>query len=146
MAFLYFLLLLPLVNCEGLDHIFVATGDPNVESVKTEVIDVNNPLNVCNGLPDYPLTLDGASGGLVDDFGEKYPIVCGGYYYGEYFDTCVAVGKTEFKLVHARAYGAAVSLPGDILWISGGKGGEFGGELSSTEIVEILDDPISTEG
>ena len=65
------LLLLPLINCHGLNHLLVATGDPNDLSVKTEVIDLGDAGNVCNGLPDYPLTLDGASGGLVDNSGEK---------------------------------------------------------------------------
>ena len=143
----YLLVFLPLVNCQALDHIFVATGDPNDESVKTELIDLSDASNVCDGLPDYPKPLDGASGGLLDNFGQKYPIVCGGYYYGEYSNTCVAVGREEFKLVHARAYGAAVSFPGlPFLWIAGGKGGEFGEELSSSEIVEVLGNPISTEG
>ena len=141
------LLFSPFTSSQILDHLLVATGDPNAESVKTEVIDVGDAGNVCNDLPDYPLTLDGASGGLVQNSGEKYPVVCGGYYYGDYFDMCVTMGKSEFKLLHARAYGSAVLLPDETLWITGGKGGEFGEELSSSEIIKIINnDPVSTEG
>ena len=141
-------ILLPLINCQILDHILVTSGDPNDESVKTEVIHLADDGNICTGLPDYPMPLDGASGGLIDDFGTKYPIVCGGYYYGDYYDDCIVIGNPEksTKLVHARSYGAAVTPPGDFMWITGGKGGEFGEELSTSEIVEILDVPIVTEG
>ena len=98
------LFFLPLLNCQVLNYVLVATGDPNDQSVQTELIDLNDANNICTGLPNYPLTLDGASGGRVDNVDEIWPVVCGGYYYGEYFDECIAIGKPELetRLLHAR--------------------------------------------
>ena len=142
------LFLLPLINCQNLNYLLVATGDPNDQSVQTELIDLNDANNICTGLPNYPLSLDGASGGRVDNVDEIWPVVCGGYYYGEYFDECIVIGKPELetRLLHARAYGAAISLPDGSFLIMGGKGGEFGEELSSSERIEALDDVIVEEG
>jgi hypothetical protein len=44
------------------------------------------------------------SGGRVDNVDEIWPVVCGGYYYGEYFDECIVIGKPELetRLLHAR--------------------------------------------
>ena len=82
------------------DKIFVTTGDPNEESVKTELIDLDDASNICS-LPDYPMPLDGAIGGLVRD---QFPVICGGYYYGDYYDDCVVIGNPELniKLLQGR--------------------------------------------
>ena len=86
-----------LINCQVLDHLLIATGDPNEQAIKTEVLDLDNANNICSELPDYPLPLDGASGGRVDNVDELWPVVCGGYYYGEYFDQCNVLGKPELE-------------------------------------------------
>ena len=81
------LFLLPLINCQVLNYVLVATGDCNCfndQSVQTELIDLNDENNICTGLPNYPLPLDGASGGRVDNVEEIWPVVCGGYYYVEF--------------------------------------------------------------
>ena len=79
-------------NNFNLDAIFVTTGNPNEESVKTEVLDLGHPENVCSGLPNYPIALEGASGGLL---AEKYPMVCGGLDYStyEYVSDCIVLGN-----------------------------------------------------
>ena len=47
------------------------------------------------------MPLDGAFGGLVRD---QFPVICGGYYYGDYYDDCVVIGKPELniKLLQGR--------------------------------------------
>ena len=47
----------------NLDAIFVTTGDPNEESIMTEIIDLGHPENVCSGLPNYPIAL----GAFIND-------------------------------------------------------------------------------
>ena len=80
-----------------LDAIFVTTGDPNEESIKTEIIDLGHPENVCSGLPNYPIALEGASGGLL---AEKYPVVCGGLDFStyEYVRDCIVLGTVDQKI------------------------------------------------
>ena len=60
--------------------------------MKTEIIDLGHPENVCSGLPNYPIALEGASGGLL---GDKYPVVCGGLDYStyEYVSDCIVLGN-----------------------------------------------------
>ena len=102
------------------DKVFVATGDPLDESVTTEVIDLANADHVCSGLPDYPMKLDGAMGGLI---GGHFPVVCGGLDYGTYHDECFVIGKPDYteKLLAPRALGYAVNLPDQSLWFTGGQ-------------------------
>ena len=126
---------------------------------------MGHPENVCSGLPNYPIALEGASGGLL---AEKYPMVCGGLDYStyEYVSDCIVlgnynqnwfsqnfqyslfnknfreiakIGKPELstKLITGRAFSYGLEIGVDSLWITGGKGGEFGEELKSTEIVKI---------
>ena len=38
-----------------LDKLLVTTGDPIPEGSKSEVIDLSDPENVCEPLPNYPL-------------------------------------------------------------------------------------------
>ena len=41
------------------------------------------------------------------------------------------------KLITGRAFASGLEIGVDTLWITGGKGGEFGEELKSTEMVKI---------
>lgn len=124
------------------DKILVATGDPNEESVKTEIIDLSRQCNAIDEFPNFPQSVEGAIGGMLN---HEEAIVCGGYYYGDYFDDCVTFASANQgalkKLIHKRAFGSAVTLPDASLWIMGGKGGEFGEELSSTEIFVANQEP-----
>ena len=46
------------------------------KSKSTEVFDMEYPMKTCEKLPDYPLAVYFAVGGLVD----KMPVICGGAY------------------------------------------------------------------
>ena len=46
----------------------MTTGDPIPEGSKSEVIDLSDPENVCEPLPNYPLGMASGFGGL----GAKY--------------------------------------------------------------------------
>ena len=123
----------------------MAGGDPNDESMLTEILNLNSPSSNCP-FPSLPSPIEGAVGGLVNF---QHAIVCGGYYYGDYSDDCLIGSSTYGKLKQGRAFGASVTLPDSTLWITGGKGGEFGSELSSTEIISAntiesgIDLPVS---
>ena len=54
----------------------VTTGDPIPEGSKSEVIDLSDPENVCESLPNYPLGMASGFGGLVDG---NTPLLCSGY-------------------------------------------------------------------
>ena len=51
----------------------MATGNPNEEATKTELLDLNDPDNVCN-MPSYSIPLEGATGGLIEF---DNPMFCG---------------------------------------------------------------------
>ena len=58
----------------------MATGNPNEEATKTELLNLNDPDNVCN-MPSYSIPLEGATGGLIEF---DNPMFCGkdkGYRY-----------------------------------------------------------------
>ena len=57
--------------------VLVVNGDPRDDGKKTELIDLEDPTFSCNKIEDFPLSLNYATGGLVDET----PIVCGGYSY-----------------------------------------------------------------
>ena len=59
-----------------LDKLLVTTGDPIPEGSKSEVIDLSDPENVCESLPNYPLGMASGFGGLVDG---NTPLLCSGY-------------------------------------------------------------------
>ena len=69
------------VECdpEESSKIMVTTGHPtNGENVveSTEVIDLANPFKKCKDLDDYPILINAAEGGLVQN---EFPLVCGEY-------------------------------------------------------------------
>ena len=51
----------------------MATGNPNEEATKTELLDLNDLDNVCN-MPSYSIPLEGATGGLIEF---DNPMFCG---------------------------------------------------------------------
>ena len=63
----------------------ITTGAPFEEekSKSTEVFDMKNPMKTCEKLPDYPLAVYFAIGGLVD----KMPLICGGTYSKNSFNS-----------------------------------------------------------
>ena len=115
----------------------MATGNPNEEATTTELIDLNNPSNVCN-MPSYSIPVEGATGGLIEF---DNPMFCGGYYYGEYKSECFIIGKPEldgvFHLSTPRAFAASTVISGfnDQLWVTGGL--VEATEVSTSEIIQL---------
>ena len=54
----------------------MTTGRLTDKGQHTEVIDLANPDSKCDPLPDYPIQIFGATGGLLQD---SSPLVCGGF-------------------------------------------------------------------
>ena len=63
----------------------ITTGAPfeKEKSKSTEVFDMKNPMKTCEKLPDYPLAVYFAVGGLLD----KMPVICGGAYSKIYINS-----------------------------------------------------------
>ena len=113
----------------------VATGFPFENGTKSEVIDLENEFNHCTDLPDYPLQVEQASGGILHG---KYPVICGGHFYT--FDQCLVVGSPDLmvQLLTSRTDSASVVLH-DKLWITGGLSGS-NDPIKSTEIIDLFNE------
>ena len=83
----------------------------------------------CFNWVDYPLELDGATGGLLGNT----PLICGGRSFSQYIDECYSLNgeKTKFvtKMSVKRSYAASIVLNETILWITG--------PLASSEYIRI---------
>ena len=116
------------------------------ETMKIEVVDLQNPLNSCSLPEEFPTTLIGAVGGFTKDG----PLLCGGLHrrlrlYGNYYDTysnaCFTLKGSRFveadvKLQTARYDASAVVLPNGDLWIIGGKD-DVNNYLSTSETMNL---------
>ena len=94
----------------------------------TEVFDMINPTQFCKNLPDYPLDVLYAAGGLIDNM----PVICGGAYgqYGYATKACyILKDNTKWTILASlnsfRSY-AQTDGPGSVtinegkrLWITG---------------------------
>mgnify|MGYP002054262422 CR=1 FL=1 len=95
----------------------------------TEVFDMFDPTKTCKNLPDYPLDVYYAVGGLID----KMPVICGGAYSKIYVNStkdCYILKDNEKwtklgSLDYFRSYGQTAG-PGSVtindgkrLWITG---------------------------
>ena len=95
----------------------------------TEVFDMFDPTKTCKNLPDYPLDVYYAVGGLIN----KMPVICGGAYgqvYGTATKACYILKDNEkwtelVSLNSIRSYGQTEG-PGSVtindgkrLWITG---------------------------
>ena len=85
----------------------------------SEVIDLQNADSKCEDLEEYPLLLNGASGGL---FLDSIPIICGGGSTFTVSDQCYILGQDEplIKMSQARSFGSAVMLNSSSMFITGG--------------------------
>ena len=76
----------------------------------------------------------------VGGFVQGHPLICGGKYYGEFFQDCYVIGKPanyfNTKLLQDRRWASSVVLYNSVLWIVGGV------DQNSTEFV-YLDRPPS---
>ena len=77
-----------------LGKLLVTTGYPYENGQKSELIDLLNPGSVCEDLPDFPIQVGAASGGLLLN---NQPLICGGLS-SNYELQCYIVGNGHFKL------------------------------------------------
>ena len=121
-------------------NILVVTGYPNNGSIIVETLDLiappgNSPR--CK-IPDYPLKIYGAAGGLLNG---NTPVVCGGYdeIGYSYLDKCHkvvnSIGSNEswITMKDHRAFPGGLMLQPHLFWITGGRGSTW--NLISTEYI-----------
>jgi hypothetical protein len=89
--------------------------------MKTEVIDILNPGNKCNFLPDFPLEkVSKASGGLM----EQKPMVCGGLTGdGEPVYDCYSLnqtGWTKLDITVNNHNAQSIPINNNGMWMTGG--------------------------
>jgi hypothetical protein len=122
--------------------VLVTTGG-DVGSKKNEIVDINNPTNVCvpKFWADYPLDqVQGASGGLLTN--NNALLICGGEG-SRLLDDCFSIGinsnphgiKKTATLTQPRGYASSVVLNSTSLWLTGGRLGS--GYTKSTEFVQL---------
>jgi hypothetical protein len=110
----------------------VTTGVSYDNSVKSEVIDLKDPNNICQNLEDYPIKVQGAVGGLLN---QVDPLVCGGLPYTK---SCYVVNQPgqSSEMLEERVWSASLTLNSTHLWITGGLNGN-GYELRTSEFVSM---------
>ena len=114
--------------------VLITTGFGLGNGQLSEIVDVKNPDNKCENLPDYPIQEDGANAGLIMD---KYPLICGGsnvnindcYYYDS--DT----GNWEFAvgMSQPRYRGGHVVVNKESLWVTG----SINQDKTTTELITL---------
>jgi hypothetical protein len=122
--------------------VLVTTG-ADVGSKKNEIVDLNNPTNVCQPKfwADYPLDkVYAASGGLLTN---NNALICGGRTGSGRLDDCFSIGiysiphgiKKTATLTQPRWFASSVVLNSTTLWLTGGYLGS--GHTKSTEFVQL---------
>jgi hypothetical protein len=124
-----------------LTKVLVTTGF-DVGSKKIEILDLDDPTNVCQPsfLAEYPMdTVSGASGGLLTN---NNALICGGYdWVGfERLDACFAINengiKNGYRMSQPRSHAAIVVWNSTTLWLTGGYL-DGSGRTKSTEFVQL---------
>ena len=91
----------------------------------------------CNNWPNFPISVRGATGGLIGDT----VIICGGYNGPLYVNECYSLTSEKATLVTHMSVGredaASIVLNDNTLWVTGGYGGPDGGWIASTEYVKM---------
>jgi hypothetical protein len=110
-------------------------------SKKMEILDLDDPTNVCQPsfLADYPIDgVESASGGLLTN---NNALICGGWgSSGKFLDDCFSINhngiKRTARLSQPRSYAASVVWNSTTLWLTGGwlDGSE---RTKSTEFVQL---------
>jgi hypothetical protein len=118
--------------------LLVTTGLPKKVSAKSEVIDLDDPENVCQDLDDYPIQLSAASGGLLNSI---HPLVCGGLSSTK---DCHVIGQVgvQTEMLTNRYYFSSIPLNNTHLMLTGGFS-ITGTTIASTEIVSIQHQSMS---
>ena len=94
---------------------------------------------MCNNWPNFPIGVDGATGGLIGDT----VIICGGWSDGYgYVDECYSLSSEKATLVTQmsglRCCAASIVINDNTLWVTGGFGGSLGSDYgASTEYVSM---------
>jgi hypothetical protein len=109
----------------------VTTGRPSSTSVKSEVIDLDDPSNICQNLEDYPIVVDGAVGGFLN---QGDPLVCGGYPATNVCHVVNQPGQSS-EMLEERAYSTSLTLNSSHLWVTGGN--NVNEVLQTSEFVSI---------
>ena len=91
----------------------------------------------CFNWVDYPLELDGATGGLLGNT----PLICGGESFSQNIDECYSLNRETSKFVTKmsvkRRWAASIVLNETILWITGGAGGDNWNHFASSEYIRL---------
>ena len=98
--------------------LLISTGYPLSNGVPSEVIDLENPSNICENLPDFPITVEGSVGGLIQN---DIPLICGGWNITHNMK-CYSIGakeNLEVNLIQRRHYSGGIIINNN-LWITGG--------------------------
>ena len=98
--------------------LLISTGYPLSNGVPSEVIDLENPSNYCDNLPDFPIKVEGSVGGLIHN---DIPLICGGWNITHNMK-CYSMGskeRLEVNLIQRRHYSGGIIIKND-LWITGG--------------------------
>ena len=112
---------LPYIQSQG--KILVTSGfhfSSNNPAVKTEIIDLLDKTNVCEPLPDFPVDIIGATGGVVQVLNRYAALVCGGKYMIEVEPRCYAIyedATTVIGLTTHRAFPKAILVNNTNLWV-----------------------------
>ena len=97
------------------------TGDLHKNGQKTEIVDL---INLKYSILDDTSKRWGAVGGLV----KGQPLICGGHDGNSYLKNCVIFGQShsDSTLLEKRRGAACVSLNKTVLWVTGGRGDNYG--------------------
>jgi hypothetical protein len=91
---------------------------------------------MCNNWPNFPISVEDATGGLIGDT----VIICGGWSDG-YLDECYSLTSEKATLVTHMSVGrrdaASIVINDNTLWVTGGSNWNVGGRLASTEYVTV---------
>jgi hypothetical protein len=129
-----------------LTKVLVTTG-VNEGSKKIEIIDLNDPTNVCQPSfwADYPFDrVHSASGGLLTN---NNALICGGVWGSERLDDCFSINhngikKQKTRLSWPRSHAASVVWNSTTLWMTGG----FLDVSKSTNSTEFFQQTGTTPG
>ena len=88
-----FILLLTLIEVISSSKVVVFSGYQNTRDfvVQTEVLDLTDPTNTCQNLPNFPVEIYGATSGLIEVLNRNGALVCGGTYFLEVEPRCYAI-------------------------------------------------------
>ena len=121
----------------------IITGQPDVASAHTEVLDMGSTQKQCANLTDFPKILFHATGGLV----VNKSIVCGGRdnAAGDPSNKCFVYQSDQnsftqiIQMKKKREKASSITIQNK-LWVTGGldDSNTFNANLDSTEFIDIL--------